>query len=136
MAIVEQEDLEKERNLWNLIYLLYSDEQNSTKDFEMANEEDKENDENKIGFNEAFLIERLERKNPLFRRVRIVIEWLEQVAFESNSLKVIKEKISEFPEKCLSWEHTSHQLKNLNSFNKKDKTLLSNREYVDELVIR
>jgi hypothetical protein len=126
MAITEQEEIEIEKNIWNLIHLLYTDEQN-VRNNEDENFMDK-NVENAEGVNEVLLVENLERKNPLIRRIRIIIQWLEKIASESNNMKVIREKMSAFPEKCFNWEHTLHQI------SKKSTIQMSGRDYVTELV--
>lgn len=80
------------------------------------------------GVNEGLLIKHLERKNPLFRRVKLIISWLERQSAQSEYMKSVREKISSFQEKSASWEHTLHHLKNLNK-----KMQFSSREYVTEL---
>jgi nuclear pore complex protein Nup107 len=85
------------------------------------------------GISEQCIAKNLERKNPFIRRIRIIINWLENIAAESNNLKQVKEKMSAFSEKCFSWEHTLHHLKNLNNFARKDKAQFTGRDYVNEL---
>ena len=84
--------------------------------------------------NEAAIVRNLERKNPLLRRIKIVLRWLENISKESASLKVIKEKMSGFAEKCSGWEHTLHQLKNVNVLHRKEKSQFSGRDLINELV--
>lgn len=127
MAITEQEEIEIEKNIWDLIHLLYTDEQN-VKNNENENFIDT-NLENVEGVNEVVLVENFERKSPLIRRIRIIIQWLEKIASESNNMKLIREKMSAFPERCFNWEHTLHQL------GKKSTVQMSGRDYVTELVI-
>lgn len=118
--------------MWQLINMLYTDEQN-----ELANENEKdemmENDENCQGTNEVVIVERLERKNSFLRRVKTIINWLEKIAAQSANLKLVKEKLASFQERCSNWEHTLHHLKSANSFNRKEK-FQSGREFVSELV--
>ncbi len=129
----EQEELYKEKNLWDLIYLLYLDEQN-VKNNMNDDEVDSEVNNNYESVNEMAIVRSLEKKNSLLRRIKIVLRWLENIAKESNSLKTIKEKMSGFADKCTAWEHTLHQLKNATVFNKKDKGQFSGRDLVNELV--
>ena len=134
LTLNEQQDLDKEKHIWNLICLLYEDEEN------MKKEEDNENmnfdsDENQIEkVSEAALVKNLEKKNSFLRRIKIIIKWLEKIASESVHMQQVKEKISAFPLKCSSWEHTLHHLKNMNTFNKKEKVQTSGRDFVTELV--
>ena len=104
------------------------------KENEMYMNEELDEKEAAIGIDEALLVEHLLQKKPMLRKIKLVIEWLEKIASESKSLESVRQKIGEFPEKCLSWEHTLHHLKNVNQFNKKEKHHFSNREFVDELV--
>jgi hypothetical protein len=128
----EQHEMDKEKDLWSLLLLLYMDEQNLKAENENENFEDVENFES---INEQTIARNLEKSYPLLRRIRLVIEWLEKIARESNYLKSIKENLSSFSEKCTNWEHTLHYLKNATSFTKKDKLQHhSNREFVTELV--
>lgn len=99
-------------------------------------EENDENADDEATVNERSIINRLEKTYPLLRRVRLVIEWLETIARESDYLKSIRESMSAFSEKCANWEHTLHYLKSTNSVNKKDKGFFSGREFVTELVSR
>jgi len=92
-----------------------------------------ENDENSQGTNEVVVIERLERKNPFLRRIKMIIKWLERIAAQSANLKLVKEKLASFQERCSNWEHTLHHLKSSSSFNRKEK-FQSGREFVNELV--
>lgn len=110
---------------------MYSDEE-AAKEAE-AFDEDLEEDTN-IGFNEVMLVERLLQKNPLLRKIKLVIEWLEDISSRSKNLEMVRQKIGEFSETCSSWSHTLHHLKNQKSFNKKENYIYSNREFVDELV--
>jgi len=133
----DQEDLDKEKHIWNLIYLLYEDEENMKKeeeeeDNENMNFDSEENHMEKIC--EAALVKSLERKNSFLRRIKMIIKWLEKIAAESNHLKLVKEKMSAFPLKCSSWEHTLHHLKNSNTFQRKEKIQMSGRDFVNELV--
>jgi hypothetical protein len=115
-----------------LIRLLYLDEQKLTEqndDIELDNDE-----ENFETINEQTIVKNLEKNYPLLRRIRLVIEWLEKIARESAYLKSIKDNMSAFSEKCTNWEHTLHNLKNANSFSKRDKNQSSGREFVTELV--
>jgi hypothetical protein len=130
----EQEELYKEKNLWDLIYLLYVDEQNSKNDMHEDELTAEFNNNNYESVNEMAIVRSLERRNPLVRRIKIVLRWLESIAKESANLKTIKEQMSGFAEKCSGWEHTLHQLKNATVFNKKDK-LFSGRDLVNEMVI-
>ena len=127
MAITEQEEIEIEKNIWDLIHLLYTDEQN-VKNNENENFIDTHL-ENVESVNEVVLVDNFERKSPLIRRIRIIIQWLEKIASESNNMKLIREKMSAFPERCCKWEHTLHQL------GKKSTVQMSGRDYVTELVI-
>lgn len=141
---IEQEDLEKEKHLWNLLHILYLDEQETQEmrgiedDDEGTEllEQDKENNNN-IGVNELYLEERLLRKQPLMRRIKLIVEWLERIASESKQSTVVRQKIGEFSEKCTGWEHTLHYLKHSNSsFNKKERPNnypQSNRDFVYEM---
>lgn len=131
-ALTELDELEKEKNLWNLVRILYLDEQNSA---ENVNDNDEDEDEGMdVGIDEALLVQRLLRKNPVLRKIKLVIEWLEEISSQSKSVMLVRQKIGEFSEKSQSWEHTLHHLKNQNSFNKKENYIFSNREFVDELV--
>lgn len=125
---IELDDLEKEKNLWHLIHNLYLDEQ-STQQSDDNNAMDTDTDY-PAGFDETLILRRLLKKNPLLRKIKLVIDWLESIAAQSKNLDLVKQKIGEFQEKCSSWEHTLHYLKNANSFNKQSS---SNREFVDEL---
>ncbi len=82
--------------------------------------------------------ERLLRKQPLLRRIKLIIDWLEKIASESKHSHIVRQKIAEFSEKCTGWEHTLHYLKNSNSsLNKKEKPNTypqSNRDFIDEMV--
>lgn len=130
-ALTELDELEKEKNLWNLVRILYLDEQNSA---ENVNDNDEDEDEGMdVGIDEALLVQRLLRKNPVLRKIKLVIEWLEEISSQSKSVMLVRQKIGEFSEKSQSWEHTLHHLKNQNSFNKKENYIFSNREFVDEL---
>jgi hypothetical protein len=131
--LLEQEELYKEKNLWDLIHLLYLDEQNAKNNMN-DDELDSEVNNNYESVNEAAIVRSLEKRNPLLRRIKIVLKWLENIAKESSSLKTIKEKMSGFADKCSGWEHTLHQLKNVTVFNKKDKSQFSGRDLVNELV--
>lgn len=153
----ELDDLEREKELWRLISTLYFDEaspashrsnrtvmNDGTIGGNMSDDFDNENyltmdaaDDNdgsgsgsdlNYGVNEGLLIKHLERKNPLFRRVKLIISWLEKQSAQSEYMKSVREKISSFKEKSASWEHTLHHLKNLNK-----KMQFSSREYVTEL---
>ena len=88
--------------------------------------------------NELDLEARLLRKQPLLRRIKLIIDWLERIASESKQSHVVRQKIGEFSEKCTGWEHTLHYLKHSNSsFSKKEKPNnypQSNRDFVDEMV--
>ena len=132
-ALNEQEDLEKEKYLWQLLHILYVDEQTKQEN-ELLNEEE-EDKENTIGTNELLLETHLLKTQPLFRRIKLIIDWLEKIFAESKSLNLVKQKIGEFNEKCTGWEHTLHHLKHSNSaFNKKERlNTYSTREFVDEL---
>lgn len=148
----ELEDLEREKELWRLISTLYFDEvspggrpnRTAITDGTFANMSDDFDNENYLttmdadedggadvnyGVNEGLLIKHLERKNPLFRRVKLIISWLEKQSAQSEYMKSVREKISSFQEKSASWEHTLHHLKNINK-----KMQFSSREYVTELV--
>lgn len=127
--MTELDELEKEKNLWNLVHILYLDEQSSKSDV-MYDEEL----ETEVGIDEGLLVKSLLQKNPLLRKLKLVIEWIERISAQSKGLELVRKKIGEFQEKCSSWEHTLHHLKNANSFNKKENYIFSNREFVDELV--
>ncbi len=133
-ALTELDELEKEKNLWHLARILYLDEQSS---MEMAHDaNDSEEDEGMdVGIDEALLVQRLLRKNPVLRKIKLVIEWLEDISSQSKNVKLARQKIGEFSEKSQCWDHTLHHLKNQNSFNKKENYMFSNRDFVDELVI-
>jgi hypothetical protein len=128
--------LDKEKHLWNLIYLLYKDEQETQERATLEEEEDKENFDC-VGLNEAKLEKNLLKKYPLVRRIKLIIDWMEKIAHESKSFVSVKQKIGEFREKCAGWEHTLHNLKHSNSsLNKRERlSTYSAREFVDELVI-
>lgn len=114
---------------------MYTDEQERLEEEEERS--NKENDENSVGINEVMLEKRLLKSQPMLRRIKITIEWLEKLASESKNYKLVKQKISEFNEKCAGWEHTLHHLKHSSSsFNKKERlNTYSSREFVDELVL-
>lgn len=131
-TVVEQDELEKEKNLWNLICLLFSDEQD-TKKKEGENDLDMEL-ENFEGLSEVAIVENLEKGNPFLRRIKLVIQWLEKIAAESNHLKLIKERMSAFPEKCSNWEHTLHHLSIMNTASIGIKEKFSGRDFINELV--
>ncbi|CAF0971958.1 unnamed protein product [Brachionus calyciflorus] len=127
----EYESMEKEKNLWNLIYQMFIDEQETKQhDNDIEADMDIENFE---GLSEDALVKNLEKRNPFVRRVKLVIDWLEKNAAQSNYMKSIKDNMSSFAEKCANWEHTLHHLKSSSTFGRKDKISLSGREYVDEL---
>jgi hypothetical protein len=129
----DQEELDKEKHIWNLICMLYEDEENMKKDEENENMDMGEmNHMEKIC--ESALVKNLERKNSFLRRIKLIINWLEKIASESNHLKLVKEKMSAFQLKCSGWEHTLHYLKNLNTFQRKEKIQMSGRDFVSELV--
>jgi hypothetical protein len=119
---------------------LYTDEttrqDEEENDDDYYEQQDKENN-NSIGINEIMLEKRLLKQQPLLRRIKLVIEWLEKQASESKNLNSIRNKIGEFSEKCTGWDHTLHHLKHAQtpSLNKKEKltNLMSSREFVDEL---
>lgn len=90
--------------------------------------------ENYEGLSEVAIVKNLEKKNPLLRRVKLIIQWLEKIAAESNYLKLIREKMSAFSDKCTNWEHTLHHLTSTNSFGKKDRNQFTGRDFVNELV--
>ncbi len=130
----ELDELEREKNLWNLMHVLYLDEEQTVQqEAHIDNETMDTNDSVEIGFDEALLVRQLLKKNHLLRKIKLVIEWCEKISAESKSLEHVRQKIGEFQEKCSSWEHTLHHLKNAQSFNKKENYIFSNREFVDEL---
>lgn len=146
----EQSELINEKNLWQLILILYSDEQKlkgvaDDNDDDSSDNELMENDENmnimesELNFetvNEQTIVKNLEKNNHVLRRIRLVIKWLEKIASESNYMKSIRENLSSFAEKSTNWEHTLHNLKNYNNFVKRDKLHAhTTREFVTELVI-
>lgn len=133
-ALTELDELEKEKNLWNLVRILYLDEQTSVGNNVQDNGEDDEDEGMDVGIDEALLVQRLLRKNPVLRKIKLVIDWLEEISSQSKSVTLVRQKIGEFSEKSQSWEHTLHHLKNQNSFNKKENYIFSNRDFVDELV--
>lgn len=131
-ALSEQEELDKEKYLWDLICKLYMDElddNSKSNDIDLVEEEQTSFE----GVNEQHIARNLEKRNPFLRRIKLIISWLEKIAAESNHLKLIKEKMSAFSEKCFSWEHTLHHLKSLNNLNRKEKVQFSSRDYVNEL---
>ena len=116
--------------------MLYEDQENLKRDEDNENMNFDDSDENYIErISEVALARGLERNNSFLRRIKLIIQWLEKIAAESNYMKVVKEKMSAFPEKGSSWEHTLHHLKNVNTFSKKEKIQLSGRDYVTELVM-
>lgn len=85
-------------------------------------------------FNECALVRRLEKTNPLLRRIKIVIDWLENVSRESEYYKTVRESLNGFSEKCANWEHTLHFLKSAKCIVQKDKNVALGREFVTEIV--
>lgn len=131
---IENEELKNEKHLWNLIYKLFEDNH-------LSRQSNQDNDGRGLlkgnyseSLNEAAIVADIEKNNPLLRRIKIVLKWLEEVARESNSLKQIREKMSSFSEKCSGWEHTLHHLKNTNMYARKDRGPFTGRDYINELV--
>ena len=117
-SLNEQEDVEKEAQLWNLIQLIYKDRNEHQNDHDMEIMED-ENDQ--VFKNEAKLVQKLTKNNSLFRRLKKVM------MKSKKNLDKIQDKISSFTQKYC-WEHTLHQL------NSKERKLhLNIRDYVTEL---
>ncbi len=114
-----------------MIHSLYLDELNSKNNIS-ADDTDLEINNNYESINEDTIVKNLERKNPLLRRIKLVLKWIENINKESHSLKLIIEKMSAFADTSSSWQHTLHQLKNSNIFNKKEKQF-SGRDLVNEL---
>lgn len=128
-TLIEQDGLDKEKYIWSLIREFFQDEQ-ETKNRESEFEADMDI-ENAEGLNETSIVRNLEKRNPFVRRVKLVINWLERIAHESDYMKKIKENLNSFTAKSVNWEHTLHNLKNSSCFG--DKNAFSGREYVDEL---
>lgn len=127
----DQDGLDKEKYIWTLIRALFEDEQN-TKNRDNNFEDDMEI-ENSEGLSETAIVNNLEKRNSFVRRVKLVIDWLEKVVYESDYMKKIKENLNSFSEKSVNWEHTLHKLKSRDAFGRIDKSTLSGREFVDEL---
>ena len=95
--------------------------------------------------NEAQIARNLERSSSLLRRIRLIIDWLERIAGESAHMRSMREKMSEFPERCSNWEHTLHHLKSVNggasssgvggvlTTKKPTPLMASTRDFVNEL---
>ena len=139
----EYEEIENEKHLWQLLQRLFIDQQkeegciqDELEDQILYSDKNENNgsDLDELMLNERALIERLEKSYPLLRRIRIVINWLESIARESDYYKSIRESMNGFSEKCANWEHTLHYLKSAKSVGQKEKNLLSGREFVTELV--
>ncbi len=131
--MIELEELEREKNLWNLIHVLYLDEEQIYQQENHIDDEMDGSNSTDVGSDEVLLVRQLLQKNPLLRKIKLVIEWCEKISAQSKNLEHVRQKIGEFQEKCSSWEHTLHHLKNAQSFNKKENYIFSNREFVDEL---
>lgn len=88
--------------------------------------------ENSEGLNEISIVQNLEKRNPFVRRIKLVINWLERIANESDYMKKIKENLNSFTAKSVNWEHTLHNLRT-SCYGHGNKSTLSGREYVDEV---
>ena len=118
----EQDEIEKEGQIWNLISLFQKDIEDNES---ISNNSNMEIGDENVFKNEAKLVHKLTENNSILRRLKLIISWLELNSMKN--LDLIQNKISSFTEKYC-WEHTLHQL-----VNKERKIQLNIRDYVTEL---
>ncbi|XP_030749921.1 nuclear pore complex protein Nup107 [Sitophilus oryzae] len=97
-SIDEENWLEKERDTWKLLYILYQDR------FMAQNLVDEDMPIQYFGKSEKNCMESLFKRESLVRECQLVIDWLESQTCEKD------DKVLHFSDSTVGWENTLHQL--------------------------
>ncbi|KAF7269580.1 nuclear pore complex protein Nup107 [Rhynchophorus ferrugineus] len=114
--IEEENWLEKERDTWRLLFILYQDR------FMSQNVMDEDIPIQYFGKSEKICVENLFKRESLVRECQLVIDWLEAEASEKE------DKTLHFSDSTVGWENTLHQLESSDTI-----AFGSSRQIVDKL---
>ncbi|CAG9860633.1 unnamed protein product [Phyllotreta striolata] len=96
--IEEEISLEKERNTWRLLFVLYQDRlmsQNAMEDGGLVQY---------FGRSEKLCVQNLFKRDNLVREIQLIIDWLESNAADRD------DEVLHFADSTIGWENTLHQL--------------------------
>ncbi|XP_060529410.1 nuclear pore complex protein Nup107 [Cylas formicarius] len=116
MNVDEEEWLEKERDTWRLMFILYQDR--------LVSQSVEGNGEiiPYFGRSEKNCVESLFKRESLVRECQLVIDWLECQAAEKD------DQVLHFSDSSVGWENTLHQLQSADTI-----AFQSSRQVVDKL---
>lgn len=90
----------QEKNTWQLLFALY-------KDRIMVQKEEIDLDVIPFGKSEKIIVERLYTNNAKLREYQLIVDWLEETAFEDSA------EAAHYADRTIGWENTLHELQNI-----------------------